>query len=225
MLKKLFLFLSRPQISDPPKLLDVKNSILLIVHIILLYLLVVIFTSLLFLPILMWLDLFPQVSKSIADAPLSFKLLVFIPICEEIAFRLPLKFSKYNLFMSFAAIQFIFFYHILNLVLLACITIFIILIPFWGVISNSFYSTMEKIWKKYFPFLYYGFSLSFGILHIFNFSNLKFIHFLLFPFIVSNQIVMGLLLGYVRVTFKNGLIFSILLHILINLPFILIAHL
>jgi hypothetical protein len=98
-------------------------------------------------------------------------------------------------------------------------------IPYLRLIPETFYSRLGLIWKKYFPLFYYVLAVSFGLIHLTNFPNLRIGHYLLFPLIVSNQIIMGLIFGYVRVTYKNGFVFSVLLHFLINLPLILISHL
>lgn len=225
MLKDFYFFLTHPKFNDPPISLSLKKSILLTAKMILLYFGLMILTSLLFIPILKNLNLLPEKGLRLSQIPLSFKLIFFVPIYEEIIFRLPLKFSKQNLFLSLAALQFMFFYHIYSLFILIIISLTIALIPYMRLIPVTFYSRLGLIWKKYFPLFYYGLAVSFGLIHMTNFHNLRIAHYLLFPLIVSNQIIMGLIFGYVRVTFKNGFIYSVLLHFLINLPLIWIAHL
>ncbi len=225
MLRDFYLFLTHPKFNDPPISLSLKKSILLITRMILLYFGLAILTSLMFLPILKLLNLLPEKGLSLSHIPLSFKLIFFVPIYEEIIFRLPLKFSKQNLFLSLATLQFMLFYHAYSIVILSAISFMIALIPNLRLILETFYFKMELIWKKFFPLFYYGLAISFGLVHMSNFVHLKMAHYLLFPLIVSNQIIMGLMFGYVRVTLKNGFIFSVLLHFLINLPLIWITHL
>lgn len=225
MLRDFYSFLTHPRINDLPISLNLNESILLITKMILLYFGLVILTSLMFMPILKLLNLFPEKSFRLSQIPLSFKLIFFVPVIEEVIFRLPLKFSKQNLFLSLAALHFTLFYHTYSLFVLIIISLTIALIPYMRMIPETFYSRLGLIWKNYFPFVYYGLAISFGLVHLSNFQNLRIAHYLVFPLIVSNQIIMGLIFGYVRVTFRNGFIFSVLLHFLINLPFFWIAHL
>jgi membrane protease YdiL (CAAX protease family) len=218
-------FILCPKVNEQPISLSINESIRLIISVILYYFGVVILTSLIFLPILKLLNLLPEHNLRLSEIPLSFKLIVFVPIFEEVIFRLPLKFTKQNLFLSLSGLQFLLFYHNFNLTILVGISFAIFIVPYLRLIPNTLYSKMEYLWQKYFPFLYYGLALSFGLLHLTNFVNLKLAHFLLFPLFVSNQIVMGLMIGYVRVTYKKGFIFSILIHFFINLPLILISRL
>ncbi len=68
--------------------------------------------------------------------------------------------------------------------------------------------------KTYFSIVFYVFTLVFGFYHITNFEATTTI-FLLSPFLVAPQIIVGSLLGYVRVKF--GLIWSIAFHACYNL--------
>ena len=225
MIKHFIPFIFNPKIKDLPIPLNISKSISLIFRMILVYFVFIILTSLSFLPILKILNLLPEQSLTLSHIPLTFKLILIVPIYEETIFRLPLKFSKDNLFLSLATFQFMLFYHTFNLIILVCISFLIASLPYLRIIPDKFYSKLELIWQKYFPFIFYGLTLSFGLLHLTNFVNLKLGHYLLSPFIVSNQIFMGLMFGYVRVSFSNGFIISIILHFLINLPLILITHL
>ena len=121
--------------------------------------------------------------------------------------------------------KFILFYHIYSLFILINISLIISLIPYLRLIPETYYLRLELIWKNYFPLVYYGLAICFGLVHLSNFQNLRIAHYLVFPLIVSNQIIMGLMFGYVRVTYKNGFLYSVLLHFFINLPLIWLAHL
>lgn len=71
--------------------------------------------------------------------------------------------------------------------------------------------------SKYFGYIFYLFTLAFGFYHITNFEINATI-LLLSPLLVAPQIIIGLLLGYIRV--QLGLAWSILLHSLYNLVLI-----
>ena len=71
-----------------------------------------------------------------------------------------------------------------------------------------------KYITKYFPFFFYVISIGFALLHIFNF-DLSMHHYLLAPFLVLPQLILGLYLGFVRM--KNGILASMGIHALNNL--------
>ncbi|AUC81954.1 CPBP family intramembrane glutamic endopeptidase [Lacinutrix sp. Bg11-31] len=67
--------------------------------------------------------------------------------------------------------------------------------------------------KKYFKYIYYGFALLFGIIHITNYEISTTI-LIISPILISPQITLGLILGYTRI--KLGFIYAILFHMLFN---------
>jgi hypothetical protein len=224
MLKYLFSFILNPVENNCPIALNIKESTLLIINILIYYFGIAIITSLLFLPFLKLYNLLPEPGLPLSAIPLSFKLIVFVPVYEEIIFRLPLKFSKKNISLSLTALLFIFLYHHYNVTTLLGISLIIVIMLYLNLLHQSTFSTVELVRQRWFPFIYYGFALGFGLLHMLNFENLRLAHYLFFPLIVSNQIAMGLLLGYVRVTYSHGFILCVLLHFFINLPLILLSR-
>lgn len=81
-------------------------------------------------------------------------------------------------------------------------------------------------YKKQFKYIFYTFAILFGYIHITNFEITTNV-ILLSPILVLPQIILGLILGYLRV--KIGLVYAMLLHALYNgvltLPFILFSDL
>ena len=76
------------------------------------------------------------------------------------------------------------------------------------------------VWFKgtsYFPFIFYSFTLVFGFYHITNFEISRTI-LLLSPILVAPQIIVGSLLGFIRVKF--GLLWAIAFHANYNLVLI-----
>lgn len=73
--------------------------------------------------------------------------------------------------------------------------------------------TAFKSNPKAFKYVFYGFALVFGFIHIYNYE-LSPIVLALSPILVAPQIVLGLILGYLRV--RLGLLYSILLHMSYN---------
>jgi membrane protease YdiL (CAAX protease family) len=67
---------------------------------------------------------------------------------------------------------------------------------------------MKKLWIRSFPFLFHVFAITFGLVHLSNYSHIS-NYFLAIP-LVSSQFVSGYVLGFVRMKF--GLIYSMGLH-------------
>jgi membrane protease YdiL (CAAX protease family) len=67
--------------------------------------------------------------------------------------------------------------------------------------------------KNTFKYVYYGFAILFGYVHIYNYGITTNV-LLLSPILIAPQIILGLYLGYLRV--KLGLLYSVLLHGLYN---------
>lgn len=67
---------------------------------------------------------------------------------------------------------------------------------------------------KAFKWIFYGFALAFGYMHIFNYDTTNINIWLLSPILVAPQIVLGLFLGYIRMHF--GLIYAMLFHAFYN---------
>ena len=68
-------------------------------------------------------------------------------------------------------------------------------------------------YKKTFRYIFYGFAIVFGYVHITNFELTTNV-LLISPILVAPQVLLGLLLGMIRV--KLGLIYSILFHGIYN---------
>lgn len=68
--------------------------------------------------------------------------------------------------------------------------------------------------KRTFPLIFYAFTLTFGFYHITNFE-MRQTTILLAPVLVAPQLVVGTILGYIRIRF--GLVWAIALHACYNL--------
>lgn len=152
--------------------------------------------------------------KSIRNS-LIFSIILF-PIMEEFAFRLYLKRSNINVFVSSFLIthmicsSFIFNTNSLSLEHDGLLRILIDLFT----ASILLYVYNKGLIKLKFNLLFYFSVLLFGLVHIYNhdYSNPR---VLLFALIIClPQIIAGLLFGYARI--KYGIIGSIILHVLVN---------
>ncbi|MFD2934837.1 CPBP family glutamic-type intramembrane protease [Spirosoma flavum] len=137
------------------------------------------------------------------------------PILEEVSFRLLLKPTRYNVSLSIAT--FVFFItdiigHDISLLtstirLVLCILLFFLLYHFVG-FDNDYIKNIDQ--KK----LLIASSLLFGFMHLFNFSPIFKDIFFLYPIYVLPQIALGFVLGIVRI--RNGFIWAVCLHVLVN---------
>jgi hypothetical protein len=144
-----------------------------------------------------------------------FKVAVLIPIIEELIFRLPLKFSKANITVSFSLLIFLV---TRNVDLIFAFSVTFLFITFMALNMRrepDFKYGTKKMFGKYFHLVFYFQALLFGFLHLPNFQ-LDYGYFYLFPFFILFYVYMGFLCGYVRVRYSYGIYASILIHILMN---------
>ncbi len=137
------------------------------------------------------------------------------PVVEEILFRSWLKVKKGIVVLLLLVIFLLslkFFLHT------KYIPGFIGSAVFLGILLLYFLYGLENInlfVTKHFKILFYGSALAFGLLHATNFTGNPWIILAFSPVLGSPQILLGFLLGYIRM--ENGLAYSILFHVVINL--------
>lgn len=169
--------------------------------------------------VLLGIDL-PQMSSDKSMLPLWF-LLFIPPIIEELGFRLPLKRNRWNLSISIAIIAFVFsklifaggLYagHLFERILFAVII---------SMVTNFFFG--QSLIRVSFKYFFYGLAILFAVLHIVNFSHqaLTSVQWLYVVCYACAKIPGSLLYGYVRM--KHGMLFCILIHIINNLPLLVV---
>lgn len=149
---------------------------------------------------------------------------VIAPVYEELIFRNYLKLNKNTIAISLAVYVFIFYGPILPFKSLFISGLLLRIL--FSIIAFILVETLIKgrwiivIKKKYFRYVFYFSILIFGFYHIFNFSPINLIILLFSPILVIPQLFAAVLFGYIRI--KNGIKWSIGLHILINVVAILI---
>ena len=117
------------------------------------------------------------------------------PLIEELIFRLYLRY-KNNYALHFL----------------------ISLVSLTGVRNEQKAETfLISLWKKRYKFIFYFSAVLFGLIHISNFE-FSYTILLLSPILVAPQIILGLIIGYVRV--RNGFVSGLLMHSLHNAFFI-----
>lgn len=145
-------------------------------------------------------------------------------VFEESIYRLPLKFSSFNISVSILIMWIDFplnhflistnkhFSDISNIKLIIIKVLIIISI---GFILNQkkIRCILQNFWTNYFKWIFYSFSLFFGLLHITNYI-LTLSLVLLSPLICFGSIFSGLVFSFLRV--KYGFIYCLLFHFLYN---------
>lgn len=156
-------------------------------------------------------------SSDLSVSEMFIKAVIIAPLIEESMFRLLLKPKQNNLIvflllMSPSALYTLYNGNYITFTVITSTELAILI----TILRNTYLLKLQKCIIKYFRLFFYFSILSFGFLHIMNFSfpeiNLWVI--LCTPLLVSPQIFMGSILGFVRV--KYGFIYSILLHATIN---------
>ena len=170
---------------------------------------------------LRYLNLLPPL-KDINFSFLSFlKISFFVPLVEELIFRLPLRISRVNLITSLGLILFLIFQNLNIYVSLSFLIVsfgFIILI----IINRSDILPIGgNFFTKYYLFIFYSQAILFGLLHLPNY-NLDLKYFYLFPLFIIIYILIGCLWGYIRVRFKYGIYACIITHMIVNSLYYLI---
>lgn len=152
-----------------------------------------------------------------------FSLVVLAPIIEEGIFRLSLRLSPFNFSSMIGLIGMYLFLPILsswfqlNTYILLAVTFCMLFISTLVLVTRQA-SVLEWLYprfKKYFRWIYYFSSISFGFIHLSNFDNITLSHFLLIPLLTLPQLCSGLFFGYARMRYGIG--YSIGLHALNNL--------
>ena len=174
--------------------------------------------GLLFCGPLIYFNLFPSLKGINFSLFNILKISLFYPIVEELIFRLPLRYSKFNLVLSFSIlISLLVFKRLISNVYLA-ITLSLILYFSLSLLFRKDSLFLIKIINFFilkFRVVFYFQALLFGFLHLANY-NITFKYFYLFPLFIMNYIFTGCFWGYLRVRYSNGIYLCIASHIFIN---------
>jgi len=145
------------------------------------------------------------------------KAVIFAPLIEEGVFRLLLRPKLKNL-IGFSLLMFPLILYLLfkgnyiTVTIISSIELAILI----TILRNTYLFKVQKCIIKHFRFFFHLSILSFGFVHITNFTfpEINFWVILCTPLLVSPQIFMGSILGFIRM--KYGFRYSVLLHTIIN---------
>ncbi len=145
---------------------------------------------------------------------------LFSPVFEEIIFRSLLKFKKINIILFIVTNLLLWFVAFFRSKMSSPV-FFMLPILVFGLLSLLLWFGRDKI-EQYissnFKYFFYGTALIFGLVHASNFTGNIYLILAFSPILGGPQIVLGLILGYIRM--KNGLVYSVLFHVLINSLFL-----
>lgn len=137
------------------------------------------------------------------------------PIYEEVLFRSLLKFTKQNLILFITIVSVFIGYCAFNSMIpfvVVGISVFLITVILFVVFFSR--KKVEHFISKNFKYFFYASSIIFGLLHASNFTGNIYV-IIGFSFILGGpQIILGLILGFIRMNY--GLVYSILFHLIIN---------
>ena len=163
-------------------------------------------------------DTFKEMFRRLGTEKALFFVIIFGPVIEETIFRLWLGLNKYFIAVSVVLITLTlaasFSHHGL---LSSHFSIIVVLVSIAaGTLALIFASgkNLTGMRNRYFKYLYYLSVLSFGLIHISNFSPIHYAIFWAYPFFILPQLGLGFISGFIRT--KYGFIWGIMLHVLIN---------
>jgi uncharacterized protein len=147
--------------------------------------------------------------------------IIFVPIFEEILFRLLLKPKFYNFILFFfltAGMMIFFFYKSNHKFFFFFLFLSLLSLVF---IQNKRFLRMAQVFViRHFSLVFYSSCILFGFYHITNYSPINYKLILMMPLIVLPQMIGGTFMGFIRIKF--GIIYSILFHAVSNVLPILI---
>ena len=157
---------------------------------------------------------------------------VILPLVEEVAFRLSLKFKPIYIVLSSSVVS----YYILTKLIFhtnisaidesfltrAVISILIGVVLYPIVNLRSSKKKLAEFWRRHFRSFYYVSCLLFAWMHITKYE-LSWTNVLLLPILTLPQLISALIYGYIRVSF--GFLYPLLFHMCTNLLAIGISYL
>lgn len=160
-------------------------------------------------------------------------MVIITPLIEEIMFRLPIRFSKWNITISFLVLSYGFMTVVIfdtryfdvgnHFITRIGVAVLVSIIVFY--LSKLYQEKLQKFWEKYFRFMLYFFCFFFAFLHITNYDDITTRILLLTPLLTLSQLVGAFSYSFVRMKYGFGV--GVLLHSMKNfivlLPHILSA--
>ncbi len=149
--------------------------------------------------------------------------IIILPLFEEIAFRLSLRFKPLYLSLTLGTLSYYFMskaichtslsnvdHHFTARLLVAA---GVIVVSYPILYQQKIKNVLEVFWEMNFKWIFYFFCFAFAWMHIFNYGiTLK--HLLLLPIITLSKLISAMTYGYIRMHY--GFIYSLGLHMFWN---------
>jgi len=149
------------------------------------------------------------------------ELVFLVPIFEETLFRFLLKPTRKNIIYYALILSFPLAANLIKGKFHSALIIaFLVLLPLILLLKKSYLQKAQKYYLQHFVLFFYLSCLIFGLGHVANFHPLTYEVLLLAPLLTLPQLFLGTVLGFVRM--KYGIVYSVLFHLLINLPGLLL---
>ena len=218
LLDRFVTFLKHPIILESD-VLSIKESVILLFKSVVLY---AIFTlSYVVLVAILYFVLNLNITEFGSKTSNILYIVITAPIIEELIFRLPLKKFSKNIFISIGLLAYVFIndhLHVLMAIFLGMAIAFFPYLPFFG---KKLELRINSFFKKHYGYIFYFFGFLFGLVHLYN-AELFTLDMFLSAFIyVINPLIFGYYLAFIRVCFKFGIIYAIILHSIGNLLLII----
>ncbi len=153
---------------------------------------------------------FGSSSKSILN------IVLVAPVFEELIFRLPLrKFFKY-IFVSFGLLTYALAKDYLPLTLAIALGFVVVFVPYAARFNREIEVRVNSFVYRHYGYLFYFLAFSFGLLHLLNTETFTTDMYLPAFVYVLNPICVGMFFAFVRVKYKNGIFYAIILHAITN---------
>lgn len=162
-----------------------------------------------------------QNMESLRDEPwlLLFFLVILAPLLEEAWFRFGLRRYHWKIMAIWSLLMvpiiFIFFFDSIKLSLFSAFSISL----FFGLFLYFFtkkQDVSDEIWHRYFPHIFWGSSLIFGLAHYSNFLGVGFSLALLYFLLIYtlSRALLGAIMAYIRM--RLGFVYAVFIHALNN---------
>jgi membrane protease YdiL (CAAX protease family) len=136
---------------------------------------------------------------------LGLAVVVIAPLLEELIFRLPLRFSAFNISLPLAF--FVLFINVGHVGLKFTLAVAVGLLVRYLLHHRVDRATGHAFYASYIGWIFYGSTVLFGALHIFNFDAKT---YFVAPLVVMPQMTAGLFLAFIRL--RYGFWWSVLAH-------------
>jgi hypothetical protein len=211
-------FLKNPRPEEKYKIDSIGTFLRMLWKSIIVFILIEIIFGILIVIPLNYFNLYPSLYEIEYTPIITFKVIVLLPIIEELIFRLSLRISRINILISFCSILFLnlnkWFFSNYLLTFLCCSMLFFV-IYLWTSRMVRFFNKLTAYLNNHFIGFFYLQALIFGLLHLTNY-NIDLRYFYLFPLFAFSYIISGCIFGYLRVKFTYGVFLCIASHIVIN---------